>query len=368
MRFSFEPHQREFQAGVRHLLGAEYPPECLRRDWADDPSAWKQTWASLGRMGVTGMTVPEEFGGLGLDEISLVLVLEEAGYAGLAGPLAETVGVAAPLLNDLMARAGRESSSRVAAWLARVAMGEAVITVDPGSDVHPYAVVDGAHGAVVIRDQRIYLIDLDQPGPLGFSPQPSVDGSRRLCRLEGEPAETDLVASGAALPISDAMNRAVLATSAQLIGVAARLVEMAAAYASTRRQFGQPIGSFQAVKHLMADALCRLEFARPVVYRAAHSMARSSSSRSRDVSMAKVLAGEAAKVAARTALQVHGATGYTWESDVHLWMKRAWALNADWGDATYHTDRVARAVLGPGGEVARAVLGPGGTDPVRPGI
>jgi alkylation response protein AidB-like acyl-CoA dehydrogenase len=142
-----------------------------------------------------------------------------------------------------------------------------------------------------------------------------------------------------------AFDRAAFAAAAELLGVADRLIAMAAEYAKDRHQFGAPIGSFQAVKHLLANALVRLEFARPAVYRAAHSLARGAPARPRDVSMAKALASDAGVLAARNALQVHGAIGYTEEHHLHLWLKAAWALSFAYGDASWHRDRVAAAVL-----------------------
>ncbi len=122
-------------------------------------------------------------------------------------------------------------------------------------------------------------------------------------------------------------------------------IDMAVRYACQRKQFGVPIGSFQAVKHMLADLQVRLEYARPVVYRAAHSVARAARCRSVDVSMAKAAASEAAVKAARAALQVHGAIGYTWEQDLHVWMRRAWSLELAWGSGAWHRARVAEAVL-----------------------
>jgi hypothetical protein len=136
-----------------------------------------------------------------------------------------------------------------------------------------------------------------------------------------------------------------MGVGAVLVGVADRLIAMAAQYANERSQFGKPIGSFQAVKHQLADALVRVEFARPVVYRAAWSLAEGDPDAGLHASMAKAMASEAATVAARTALQVHGAIGYTWEHDLHLWMKRAWALAAAWGDAAAHRARVLDILL-----------------------
>jgi alkylation response protein AidB-like acyl-CoA dehydrogenase len=123
------------------------------------------------------------------------------------------------------------------------------------------------------------------------------------------------------------------------------MIILAADYAKVRQQFGKPIGSFQAVKHLLADARVALEFARPVVYRAAWSLGTRAPSASHDASMAKAVASDAADLAGRHALQVHGAIGYTWECDLQLFMKKAWALSGAWGDAPTHRALVLEAAL-----------------------
>ena len=171
------------------------------------------------------------------------------------------------------------------------------------------------------------------------TPLESVDRSRRdvvFTAYNGTP-----LAGDAAL----AMDRAVLGTAAQECGLAARMIEMTVAYTKERRQFGVPVGSYQALKHHLANALLLLEHARPAVYRAAWSVANGMPARPRDVSMAKVMADRAAAVAARVALQCHGAIGYTWEHDLHLWMKRAWVLQRAWGTTDAHRARVADAVV-----------------------
>jgi hypothetical protein len=130
-----------------------------------------------------------------------------------------------------------------------------------------------------------------------------------------------------------------------LVGLADRMIEMAAEYARQRHQFGKPIGSFQAVKHLLADALLQVEFAKAPLYRAAWSLSTDAPTAARDVSMAKALANDAAHRTTRATVQVHGAIGYTWECDLHLWMKKAWALQRAYGDTRFHRRRVADAVL-----------------------
>jgi len=136
-----------------------------------------------------------------------------------------------------------------------------------------------------------------------------------------------------------------LASAAYLIGASERMIEVAAEYARQREQFGKPIGSFQAVKHLMSDALLKVEFAKAPTYRAAWSASTGAATAVRDISMAKALASEAAYRASRSTMQVHGGIGYTWEADLQLWMKKSWALMRAYGDATYHRRRVGASVL-----------------------
>jgi alkylation response protein AidB-like acyl-CoA dehydrogenase len=136
-----------------------------------------------------------------------------------------------------------------------------------------------------------------------------------------------------------------LACAAQQLGICQQMTDMAIRYAAQREQFGKPIGSFQAIKHMLANVVVRLEFARPVVYRAAYSVAHDTATRSVDVSHAKLAASQAAVFGAKVAMQVHGAIGYTWEQDLQIWMKRAWALDIAWGTGAWHRKRVASAVL-----------------------
>jgi alkylation response protein AidB-like acyl-CoA dehydrogenase len=181
-------------------------------------------------------------------------------------------------------------------------------------------------------------------------PETSVDGARRLFRVTWSPNAATCVASGPAAraALDRAFDRGALGVSAMLLGLARHLIDVTVEYVKVRKQFGSAIGSFQAVKHHLADALVGLEFARPVVYRAAYSMSHGDPSGSLHVSMGKAYASDAALVAARAALQCHGAIGYSYEHDLHLWMKRAWALAASWGDASWHRTRVGNIVLGRG--------------------
>jgi alkylation response protein AidB-like acyl-CoA dehydrogenase len=137
-----------------------------------------------------------------------------------------------------------------------------------------------------------------------------------------------------------------LMSAAQLIGLSEAMLDQAVAYSKVREQFGQPIGGFQAVKHKLADVAVALEFVRPVVWRAAQALDDILESASLHVSHAKVAAADAGYLAAESAIQVHGAMGYTYEVDLHFWMKRAWALAGAWGSRGFHVRRIDRAILG----------------------
>ncbi|MGH2728889.1 MAG: acyl-CoA dehydrogenase family protein [Actinomycetota bacterium] len=327
MRFTFTDEQRAFQRAVRDFLAKECPPEHVRAMSTDPTGRSTDLWKGLAELGVVGLTVPEEFGGLGGDERDLVLMLEEAGRAALPEPLLETTAVGVPLLLEM---AGVDFQRK---WLPRVASGDAIVTVG-GIEGAPLA---DAHVADLVLMPRGDGIIAATRGMLELALYPSVDATRRLFTFEPAAESQRLEA---------AFDRGALGTAALLCGIADRVIEFAASYAKERHQFGKPIGSFQAVKHLLADALLGLEFARPVVYRAAWSIATGSDDRSRDASAAKAAASEAALNACRAALQVHGAIGYTHEHDLHLWLNKGTALAHTWGTAAFHRERVARILLG----------------------
>jgi len=269
-----------------------------------------------------------------------VLLLEEAGRSGMPEPLVETTALAVPVLLDAPGAQGEALRAR---WLSSVAGGGVAMAVGMSS----MPAVPAAQGADLLLLERDGDLHAVPAAGVALTPRPVLDGARRVAQVEWEPSPATLVVSGfeAEGVLAGIEDRAAMGVGAVLVGVADRLLAMAAHYAQERVQFGKPIGSFQAVKHHLADALVRVEFARPVVYRAAWSLSEGDPQARLHASMAKAMASEAATVAARTALQVHGAIGYTWEHDLHLWMKRAWALAAAWGDAATHRARVLDILL-----------------------
>jgi len=341
VHFAFDDHQREFRAQLRAFAEKQCTPADLRQAWAS-PLGWsRRRWEALAQMGVVGMTVPEEHGGMGLGLVDVVLLLEEAGRSGLPEPLLETAVLGVPLLVGATGPVADQVRDR---WLPKVAAGEAVLSVGTSS----MPAVPGAVGADLLLLERAGEVHAVPAASVTLRPRPVLDGSRRLAQIEWEPSPATMLvpASESAGVLAALGDRAAMGTGAVLVGVADRLVAMAAQYAVDRTQFGKPIGSFQAVKHHLADALVRVEFARPAVYRAAWSLSEGERDASVHASMAKALASDAAVLAARSALQVHGAIGYTWEHDLHLWMKRAWSLAAAWGDAAAHRARILASLVG----------------------
>jgi alkylation response protein AidB-like acyl-CoA dehydrogenase len=274
--------QRAFAASLHDLLAGAGTPS-IARAWAQGvPEPGLALWRRLGKLGVTALAVPAAHGGLEADRLDVVAAFEELGHHAVPGPLIETI-VVAPLI------APQE-------WLERIAVGEALAAVAP-------SFLDADVADLVLGGE---------PGPLVVG----VDRTRRLHPIAGEPELPDL---------------AVLACAAQLLGLGQALLETSVAYAKQRVQFGQAIGRYQAIKHKMADVFIALEFARPLLYHAGTP---------RDVSAAKVACGDAAYLAARTALQVHGAIGYTEEHDLGIYLTKVRALLGAWGTATHHRDRI----------------------------
>ncbi len=341
MRFAFTDDQLAFRGAVRDLLAKECPPEVVRAAWPDGsagaagaratPDQVSRVWAALAEMGVLGVAVPEQHGGLGLAELDWVLLAEETGYAALPHPFVETVGVAGPLLARLGDPGGH---------LGGLVAGDVVA----GASFDDSMVVPFGRSAAVFLLRRDDGLHVGGRGDMTCAPMDSVDGSRGLVRLTSQPGESPLLGPDDA-EVDRAFDRGALGTAAQLLGLGRRMLDMTVGYVKERHQFGVPIGSFQAIKHHLADVALQLTFAAPAVYRAAHSLATDAPDSGRDVSLAKAMASDAARLAGRRALQCHGAIGYTVEYDLHLFLKRAEALARSWGDAAWHRRRVG-TVLG----------------------
>ena len=317
MRFALDAEQRDFAASIDAALGAADVPTAVRA-WADgDTAPGRKVWNQLADLGVTALAVAEEFDGLAAHPVDLVVACERLGRWCVPGPVTESIAVAPVLL------AADERS-------AALASGELIATVAL-PPVVPWAVDADAAGLVLLA------ADGAVTDATAGEHHESVDPSRRLFTVAG---------AGASQPadVARAFEFGALATAAQLVGAGQTMLDMTVEYAKQRSQFGRLIGSYQAIKHKLADAHIALELARPLVYGAALALAEHSPDTARDVSAAKSATADAALLCARAALQTHGAIGYTTEHDLSQWLLRVQALRSAWGDPTFHRRRVLEAL------------------------
>ena len=298
MDFRITDDQLLLATSVREYLAGTHGTQVLRRldeQGNRDPAIWQ----GLVDMGLTGVLVPEALGGLGMGLVEAALIAVECGRACLAEPLVDTAFVAAP-------------------WLVREGRTDAIA-----------GIVDGSRKIVPAHAINPWLADGE-----GARLQ-SVDPLRNLTTAPHDASEDPYL-----------LDLGALMSAAQLVGIADAMLEQATDYAKLRSQFGQPIGAFQAIKHQLASCMVAIEFARPVVWRAAAALQAGGAHAATHVSHAKLAATDAAMLTAETAIQVHGAMGYTYEVDLHFWMKRAWALSGAWGSRAFHVRRLDEAVIG----------------------
>ncbi|MEU5103872.1 acyl-CoA dehydrogenase family protein [Streptomyces sp. NPDC021354] len=331
MRFLLDQEQTEFGRTLDRMLSAAGTAEAVRAWARGERGPGRAVWGRLGEAGVFALAVPEAYEGAGPLPVELAVAYVEAGRHAVPGPLVETAA-AAVLLAALAERGDAIAAGKH--WLPRIAAGHAVVTVAAPAG-GPYALdADAADAVFVVEGER--LRTGSGHGPV----QPSLDPARRLA---GPLGGGEVLASGPAVAAAAARaaDWAAFATAAQALGTGLALLERTVAYVKQRTQFGREIGSFQAVKHRLADVLIALEFARPLLFGAALALADGADrAAGAAVAAAKVAAGEAAYTAARTALQLHGAIGYTDEYDLSLWIRKARALRTAWGSPSVCRARV----------------------------
>lgn len=317
MKFALDEQQRDFAASIDAALGAADLPGAVRAWAAGDSAPGRKVWEQLANLGVTALAVPEKFDGIGADPIDLVVALERLGRWCVPGPVVESIAVAPILL----------ASDDHAERCAGLASGELIATVALPPRV-PRAVDADVAGLVLLAG--LNETDGVTEATAGDRHE-SVDPSRRLY---------DVTATGSSwdADVKRAYEFGALATAAHLVGAAEALRDAAVDYAKQRTQFGRVIGSYQAIKHKLADVHIAVELARPLVHGAALTLDP------RDVSAAKAAASEAGLLAARSALQTHGAIGITQEHDLSLLLLRVQALRSAWGTPEDHRRRVLEAL------------------------
>jgi alkylation response protein AidB-like acyl-CoA dehydrogenase len=341
MEFELSDDQAALQEAARDLLGGYADPTRVRAHLASGDPYDKALWAAMVEQGWLGVAVPEGEGGLGLGWVEASVLLEEAGRH--VAPV--------PLLGALLSIV----ALRATAWAPDLVSGErrGCVAWSPRADavaarrvgdawrltgsVDPVAGATTADVAVVLTNGSVWAVDLARVGRPGA--EPSMDGTQSLSWLVLD--DTPAVELGAADAARNLLDHAAVAASSELLGGAARVLEMTAEYAKDRVQFGQPIGSFQAVKHRCADMVVDVEGMRSVAWYGAWALAAGDPDGSVAASTAKIWCSDAAKRVMASGLQVHGGIGFTWEHDLHLFMKRSQLDQVSFGDAAYHRERLA---------------------------
>ena len=380
MDFDFTGEQTMLRNLARELLTHESDPRAVRQMMEDLSGYSEGLWRQLAETGLLGIAIDPDHGGQGLGMVELALVLEEMGRAAYPGPYFATVVLAATAID-----AGGDRAQKNA-YLSGIASGKTRATLavlEDGLSLGPEGVdlraryqngsytlagvkrfVSFAHVADVIlvvarttessdptRGVTVFAVERDAAG-LSLEPNVGIDLTSRTStvRLEdvrvGRGAVVGRVDDGWPIVVA-ALRRAAVGASAEMLGAARKCLEMSVEYASVRQQFGQPIGTFQAVKHACADMLLEVENAHAATYYAAWALDADAPDAALAASVAKAYVSEAARKVCGSAIQVHGGIGFTWDYDLHLYFKRAKALEALYGDADLHREQVLREVLAP---------------------
>jgi alkylation response protein AidB-like acyl-CoA dehydrogenase len=365
MYFDLTDEQQAIRSTARDFLAARYKSERIR-ELAESESGFEQSdWEEMVDLGWPGLALPEEWGGQGLGIVDLAVLFEEMGYALAPSPLLSNT-----VAGLVLAHCGSDEQRE--RWLRPLAGGEkrgAPALWDAGTPANPGEfsmearadgdgiVLDGekvlvmdAAGAdffvVATADGRRHLVERDAAG-LTVSAEPSIDLTRRLYSVlfDGVRVSAQDTLPAEAADYFPVLFRACVALAAESTGIAQRTMEMAVSYAQDRKQFERPIGSYQAVSHRCAQMLLETENSRSAVYGAAWAADAEPESLPLAASMAKAYASDAGWRVPHASIQVHGGIGFTWEHDLHFFLKRGKANAATFGDAKWHRERVADAVL-----------------------
>ncbi len=374
MYFDLTDEQQAIKSTARDFLAARYKSERIRELVESEHGFEQSDWKEMAELGWTGLAVPEEWGGQGLRIVDLVVLFEEMGYALAPSPLLSStvVGLALSLCGSddqrerfLRPLAAGEMRGTPALWDAGspATIGEFSMEAREDGDVvvldgEKVLVMDAAAAdflLVATADGRRHLVERGAAG-VAVTRSTSIDPTRRLCsvRFDGVRVAPQDTLPAAAADYFPVFHRICVALAAESTGIAQRTMEMAVEYAKDRQQFGRPIGSYQAVSHRCAQMLLETENARSAVYGAAWAADADPESLPKAASMAKAYASDAGWRVPDASIQVHGGIGFTWEHDLHFFLKRGRANAAMFGDARWHRDRVADAVLAEAGEPVAA--------------
>ncbi|MBI4773792.1 MAG: acyl-CoA/acyl-ACP dehydrogenase [Deltaproteobacteria bacterium] len=378
MDLSFNEDQIEIARQARRFLDNECPMDKVRLLLEDEHGCTDELWSKMAEMGWMMLRIPESYDGMGLDLLDLCVVLIEMGRTALPGPFFSTVLLAAETLLET------GSDHQKQAFLSRIASGDirgtlalhepaggavpGYVQMEARADGDGYILngvkgfVPDAHGADFIicaartmpgndpaEGISLFLLNRETPG-VSVNLLKTMDQGRKLCEVHFDkvrlPRQAVLgeVHRGWA-PLRRVLQRAQVGLCAESVGGAQRAMEMAVEYAKIRHQFDQPIGSYQAIKHRCAQMLLEVEGSRSVLYWAAWAQDHGSSEEAElAASVAKTYCSETFRNVSAGAIQVLGGTGFTWEHDMHIYLKRAKANEVALGDPAYHREEVARLI------------------------
>ena len=357
MQFGLSESQQILKDMAQKFFTGECPIAEVRRIMETETAYDAGLWRKLADQGFTGIIFPEEYGGMGLGKVELVLLMEEAGRALLPGPFFSTVALAGPALDACATPAQKKK------YLAPICTGDARSTValleagagwntadlqmtekDGKLTGQKLFVTDAAAANFIIVAARngVFVVDPKAAG-VKVSPMEGMDLTRRLYALDltNVPAEK----LGAGDGLAKALNVATTALAGEMVGGMQRTLDITVQYAKTRKQFGKPIGIFQAVQHKCADMYLETESSRSAAYYAAWALQENAPDAALSVSIAKMYASDACRTVGNSGIQVHGGMGFTWENDLHLYYRRAKACETTLGDATFHRERIASMVV-----------------------
>jgi alkylation response protein AidB-like acyl-CoA dehydrogenase len=357
MEFGLSESQQLLKENARKFFAGECRIQEVRRLMETETAYDPVLWAKIAEQGYTGIIFPEEYGGVGLGKVELILLMEEAGRALLPGPLFSTVVLAGSIIDAV---AGPEQKRR---YLSSICSGQARSTVAMLEANASWNVADAqiasANGKltgeklfvpdaaiadfiVVVARDGVFIVGAKAPG-VTVCPMKMMDLTRKMYSVQfnNSPAER----LGNLTHLARAFDIAAVALAAEMVGGMQRTLDIAVEYAKTRKQFGKPIGSFQAVQHHCADMYLETESARSAAYYAAWAIENDAPDAAVAVSIAKMYASDVSRTVGNRGIQVHGGMGFTWENDIHLYYRRAKASETALGDATYHRERIAQLVI-----------------------
>ena len=372
MYFDLTDEQQAIKSTAHDFLAARYKSERIR-ELAESEHGFEQSdWSEMADLGWTGLALPEEWGGQGLGIVELAVLFEEMGYALAPSPLfSNTIaGLALSLCGSddqrerfLRPLAAGELRGTPALWDAGSPASPGGFTMESRPDGdgivldgEKVLVMDAASAdflLVATSDGRRHLVERGAAG-VTITPATSIDLTRRLysVRFDGVKVNAADTLPGDEADYYPVFFRLCVALAAESTGIAQRTMEMAIAYAKDRQQFGRPIGAYQAVSHRCAQMLLETENSRSAVYGAAWAADAEPESLPRAASMAKAYSSDAGWRVPDASIQVHGGIGFTWEHDLHFFLKRGRANAAMFGDAKWHRERVADLVLADMAELA----------------